>query len=61
MNIGKKSGIIAFAILLLSIHNYIHAAEEQKWYEDRDEAFTAAKEQNKYVLLLYGRTGCANC
>lgn len=58
---SKKLRFIVIAILLFCIHNYINAADEQKWYEDRDEAFAIAKEQNKYVFLLHGRTGCGNC
>jgi hypothetical protein len=37
------------------------ASDDPVWHEDRNEAITLAKEQGKYVFLLYGRTTCGNC
>ena len=52
---------IVVITLLVCLNSYAKAADDVKWYEDRDEALALAKEQNKYVLLLYGRTTCGNC
>lgn len=46
---------------MLCVNTYIKAADDPKWYEDREEALAIAKEQNKYVFLLYGRNSCSNC
>lgn len=32
-----------------------------KWYDDQEKAFSLAKEQNKYLFLLVGRSSCGNC
>lgn len=53
--------LVVIITLFLCLNCYVNAADDVKWYEDRDEALTLAKEQNKYVLLLYGRTTCGNC
>lgn len=54
--------VIAITFILFGI-NDIQASdnEELKWYEDKSEAFTAAKAENKHVFLLWGRTSCSNC
>jgi DNA polymerase III delta prime subunit len=57
----KKMKFVIILTLLLCINNYAKASGDPVWYEDREEAFTLAKEEGKYVLLLYGRPGCGNC
>ena len=39
----------------------MEASDDQKWYEDRDEAFALAQEEGKFVFLLYGKTECPHC
>lgn len=62
MNKVKKVKVVfLITLLLLFVNSLVKAADNQKWYEDREEAFAIAKEQKKYVFLLYGRTSCGNC
>lgn len=61
MNKIINGKLIVIITLFLCLNNYTKASDDVKWYEDRDEALTLAKEQNRYVLLLYGRTTCGNC
>ena len=62
MKILKRMRFLVIAMLpLLCMSHYMEASDDQKWYEDRDEAFALAKEEGKFVLLLYGKTKCDNC
>ena len=50
--------------LVLFAATYICAADEDeglKWYEERTEAFAAAKKENKNVLLFWGNNSCGSC
>lgn len=53
--------ILSITLLLCSLHIASAQDEDVKWYENRDEAIEAAKEQDKNILLLYGRNSCGNC
>ena len=57
----KRINKIKFIVVILLIFVSSNARASNIWYESRDEAFATAKEQNKNVLLLYGRTTCSNC
>ena len=59
IRINKIRSIVA--ILLVCVISNAKASDDQEWYKSRDEAFAIAKEQNKNVLLLYGRTTCIIC
>ena len=62
MRILKRMRFLIIAMLsLLCMSHYIKASDDLKWYEDRDEAFALAKEEGKYVFLLYGSTVCPYC
>lgn len=61
MNNRSKVKYIAIVMLFVCINNLVQAADDQTWYENRDEALAVAKEQHKNILLLYGRTTCPNC
>lgn len=66
MNIHKHTTIIKAIILVVLVFSSIHITFAQdkndvKWFEDKDEAFEAAKKENKNVLLLWGHDGCGNC
>lgn len=52
---------VAVILLLTCINTYANADETLRWYEDRDEAFAIAEEQNKYVFLVFGKNSCGNC
>lgn len=66
MNIHKYTTIIkaiTLVVLMFSSIQFTLAQDENdvKWFEDKDEAFEAAKKENKNVLLLWGHDGCSNC
>lgn len=66
MNTTKHTFVkytISIALLLFTA-TYICAADEDEelmWYEDRTEAFAAAKKENKNILLFWGNNSCSSC
>ena len=62
MSALKRMRFLIIAMLpLLCMSHYTKASDDQKWYEDRDEAIALAKEEGKFVFLLYGSTVCPHC
>jgi len=60
-SIKKLKSIIVITFLLTCVNTYIEAADIPKWYDNREEAFAIAKEENKYIFLVYGRSTCGVC
>ncbi|MDR2919503.1 MAG: thioredoxin family protein [Tannerella sp.] len=65
MNIFKYKTIIRYVLCTFFIcyaGSKAFANDENTiWYESKEEAFSAAKEQNKHVFLLLGNEKCSNC
>ncbi|MDR2915182.1 MAG: hypothetical protein LBV74_10185 [Tannerella sp.] len=61
MNYSKSFATIIITALSLCSNTLFCIADDVVWYQDKEEVFRLAKEQDKYIFLLSGRPTCGNC
>ena len=61
MNFLRQLTVSISAIFLLCFNTVICSADDLVWLQNKEEVFKLAKEQDKYIYLFVGKTGCSIC
>lgn len=61
MMFGNTLGVYAQDIERTASDGHIEVVDGMTWYLKKKDAFKVAREQNKYVFLLWGRDICERC
>lgn len=59
--VTSEHGALSVEELRQMISYSLTPSEGIKWYDNKEEVFRQAKEQNKYIFMLVGRSSCGNC
>jgi len=59
--VASKHGVQSVEELRQMISYSLTPRKGLKWYDNKEDVFKQAKDQNKYIFLLVGRSSCGNC